>query len=599
MGVGSTASGAIHSAIYYELLAGTPQYILYGQGTSISRFRLSDGATTFLGAMSSANPWGFYRANGRIFWNDGVTGLQSYDGATLRTAGIRAPTAGEVSGIVVSASAGGGSFNTTVLSGYTFYLSYQNPNTQHVGNRTLINATPLAIPGGGYSIVFTGLPNLSGVNPEWVKVIGRSPDGGQVPYWMTDANQNNIIVGNTATTATYTSTNVNFNEELPTRNTVPPTGLTMFCKVLGRVFAATGVDLFIYYTEAEEDVVSGIFVGRPEESWPGDNAEAYPTGGVPTCLACYNNLGWFFSRYHLLQWSESLRQSISDPWLGPWPIGCAGKRAFVETKYGPFWVSGTKRLMTFGPFGPVPVSPEYERALLSKISDANLALTEIAYFEDQVNEIDRIEVFGLDSNNNPVIVIHDFNLREEGENFYLYPGAGQGYTRSYTGMTLNTFVRQTEAITYVRDTSNRLRLWAGDTSGKFRQLEDGTSDSGSTYSADYIGLLSLGAHDPRIPEINWFGDGNVNFSYYTGADMDSALSKFKPSQTEQLRAEANLWSASVGDQGSFLYYRFQLTAHPADGNFDITDPPNTPMNTYGVIFGVRFKEGSKREEGRR
>src|SRR5437660_46411 len=202
MGTGSTATGSIHSAIYYELLAGT-QYILYGQGTSISRMALAGGATTFLGAMASANPWGFYRANGKIFWNDGVTGLQSYDGTTLRTAGIRPPTAGETASIVVTDSSSAGSFNTTLLSGYQLFMAYQNVNTNHVGNRVTIGSR-IPIAAANHSIVVTGLPNLSGVNAEWVKVLGRTNDGGAVPYWFTDANQTRITVSNAATSATFT-----------------------------------------------------------------------------------------------------------------------------------------------------------------------------------------------------------------------------------------------------------------------------------------------------------------------------------------------------------------------------------------------------------
>jgi len=166
-------------------------------------------------------------------------------------------------------------------------------------------------------------------------------------------------------------------------------------------------------------------------------------------------------------------------------------------------------------------------------------------------------------------------------------------------MNIRTFVRQTEAITFMRDNSNKLRLWAGDTTGAFRQLEDGNSDSGATYSADYIGLINMGLHEPRVPGVSWFGDGNTNFSWYMGADMDAALTKFNPSPTEVLRAEANLYESGVGSQGEFLYYRFQLQSHAADGNFDITDPPFCPQSSYGVIYGSRLKEGAIRSEGRK
>src|SRR5882762_9304990 len=82
---GASSTATIHSAIYYELQAGTPQYVLYGQGNNIYRYRLSDGQVTNSGTVfTTTNPWGFFRANGKIFFADGVSGVLSYDGATFR-----------------------------------------------------------------------------------------------------------------------------------------------------------------------------------------------------------------------------------------------------------------------------------------------------------------------------------------------------------------------------------------------------------------------------------------------------------------------------------------------------------------------------------
>ena len=47
-------------------------------------------------------------------------------------------------------------------------------------------------------------------------------DGAQVPYWLVDANGNNIVLGNTATMGTVYIGNVNALEELPFLNDLPP-----------------------------------------------------------------------------------------------------------------------------------------------------------------------------------------------------------------------------------------------------------------------------------------------------------------------------------------------------------------------------------------
>jgi hypothetical protein len=291
-----------------------------------------------------------------------------------------------------------------------------------------------------------------------------------------------------------------------------------------------------------------------------------------------------------------LKQAASDPWLGPWACGCAGKRAFVETPYGPFWISGKKQLMTFGYFGPMAVSEEYERALLAKIGDTFLGLTEIAYISDPEKQIDRLEIIAFDKTGSPLFVVHDFRLREQ-TNQYWQPGEGQGYSRFYPSAIMTTFVRLTEAMTDMKDANGRIRLWAGDSVGQFHQLEDTNSDSGATYSADAIGLFSMGLHDPRIPELNWFGDSNVVFSYSVYANAQ--LGDLNVQATEQLKPTENLNSAHIGDQGQFFIWRLQLDAHPLDGNFELTDPPQVPMNAYGVILGARFKTGADRPEGRK
>jgi hypothetical protein len=584
------ASAAIHSAAYYEQYGGT-QYVIFGQGTALKRYAVSGGTVTTIGTLSSGNPWGHFRARNALFVGNGVD-FKSYDGTTLRDVGIRAANSTESGGVTVAAStATAGSFSTTTLTGYQLYMSYYNPTTGEVGNRAAVGAR-VTVPAAGYSLLVTGLPSLAAVNSEWLKILGRTPDGGEVPYWFADASGSLLTVGNTAATATFTSTNVSYTSELPTRNTVPVTGLNKFCKVGGRIFAAKDGDINLYYSEAEEDKVSGDFVGRPEAAWPANNVEAFPTGEVPTALHGYGFEGWFFTRNHLLIWDENLRLQIADPWRGPWVGGCAGQRAFVETPYGPYWVSADKQLLKWGGSGPVVASAEYEDTLLAQIADAQVPNIEIQYFKDPAINVDYLKILGKDGSGNPVCIIHDFNLRDETS------PDGQGYDEVFTGMSPSTLIGSGYTPrTPMRDTNKKERLWCGSSQGRLFQLEDGTSDNGATYTGDAIyGPLNLGSREPLVNEMQWIGDAQVVFTFTT--ELDDTLAQYLATQTEIVKAEERRCGAAVGRAGGYFYGRFQLTSHPADGNFDSGDPPFCPVNPYGAIFGVKMKLGLERVEAR-
>jgi hypothetical protein len=583
----TTVATTIHSATYYEQFAGA-QYILYGQGVNLRRLQISNGTVTDIATLSVSSGWGHFRARNSVFLGNG-TNFKQYDGTTLRNVGIRAPNSTESGGVTVAAStATPGSFSTTTLSGYQMYMSYMNLTTGEVGNRAAVGGR-ITISGTGFSIVFTGLPNLSSVDTEWVKVLGRTPDGGEVPYAFTDAAGNYITVGNTASTATVTLNIVDFNSELPTLNDVPLASLNKFAKVNGRIYGARPNDINIYYSAAEEDVVSGDFVGRPECSWAGVNVEAYPSGEVPTALHEYNREGWFFSRNWLHIFSDVLRQQLMNPWRAKYPSGCGGQRLFIDTPHGPFWIDGNKQLTTWGGDGPLPVDDEYNEGLLARISDAQLANAELGYLRDPAQRIDRLYIKGLDAQSATVMFIHDFLLRDADSPF------GQGYEYLYTGMTPNVFVGSGYSPRQpVRDTNFRERLWIGATNGRFEQLEDGNSDNGAVYSGDYITLRYLGSTEPLFKSLEWMGDANITISYLDVLNL--ALADFIPAEISVVDADELTQEASFERATNQLYIRVQLTAHPADGNFNLNEPPHVPINIYGTLFGVRPKIGAGQPE---
>lgn len=590
-------TSAIHSLTYYEQYGGT-QYVLFGQGTSLKRIAVNGGAVTSIATLSNANPWGHFRAGNKIYLGNG-TDFKSYDGTTLRDVGIRAPSTTEASPVTNTlTTATTGTWATTTLSGYTLYMVYYNPNTGEVGNRTKIGTT-FTVGTAGYSLVISGLPNLSSVNAEWVKGIGRTNDGGQVPYWLVDANGNRIVVGNSATVATITASTIDTNQELPTRNGVPPTGLNRFTRVGNRVFAARDGDVNIYYSEDDTTVNTGEFVGSAPSAWAGDNVEPFPTGEVPTALHNYRLEGWFFSKNALAIWSQTLFQQGTNPWRGPWIGGCAGQRAFVETPYGPVWMTPDKQLMSFnqgyitletsGYFGPTPISSEYERDLLGQIGDQYVSLTELGYLRDPIKEIDCVYVLGKDTNGNPIVVVHDYRLRDDRS------PQGQGYNATYAAVMKTIAGSGCTPRQNVRDVNNRERLWAGDSAGRIYQLEDGDSDNGANYTGDLIGLVNVGPDAPLVAGLQWQGDANVQVSYSTS--LAASVSGFTPATISTVDATNNRYEAVVGVEGRWVYARVQLTSHPADGSLT---PANEeiPVATYGRINEMMPKIGASRREAR-
>ena len=590
----------IHSLIYYELFSAAavgPQYLLYGKGSNILQFNIDSGASQKIGAMPSTNPWGHFRATNRIHIGDGVAtvaygysfGFQNWDGTTLRQTGIPTLATPGTLSVTLATPSTAGSFAPTTLGGYQFYGAWYDPITQHMGNCTTIGS-PANVTNTDSLIILTGF----GIppNPEWVTAVGMTNDGGQIPYWLMDANGNHIVIGNTATVGTISIGNQDVLSELPFRNIVPGP-FDKFARVQTRIFANLSGSPYIYYSNDVSDVQNANYVGNPEESWPLDQAEAFPTGELPTSIHAYRFEGWFFSRNNLAIWSTLLQQQGANPWRGPWPGGCAGQRAFVETPYGPYWVSWDLQLCTFMDDGVISVSEEYELALLGKIAQDNISETEVGYLLDPSNRIDQIMIRGWDKNGDPVIVLHDFLLKDARSPF------GCGYEYLYTGITPNVFTgagytpRQ-NAI----DSNGKNRLWVGNIEGSIAQLEDGSnSDNGATYAADHITIVGVGSGRPSMAEIEWQGDDELVVSY--SQDYSQTLAGFKATNPDLIPGETSRYGAKMdGQEARWLYCRVQLTAHPDDGDFLPTDPPNVPMPTYGCINEVTLKIGKQRPEGR-
>lgn len=485
-----------------------------------------------------------------------------------------------------------------VLSGYQFAMCYYNPLTGHVGNYATIGAR-VQNTANTCDVNFTGLPNLSLVggnnfagDSEWVILLGRTGDGAQVPYVCVDSGYNWITVSNTATSFTLSSGLIDGNFALPTRNGVIPSAQSMFAVIGDYIYSCDSQSPTVRVSGSALDtrIVSGQFMGRPEQSWAPDDIETFPTAEAVTCLAeC--DLEAFVATLNdcaILTDLAGIRT-----WRGPWPKGCAGARAAIKTDHGFFWLTGDKELCCFQSGLPVGVSEEYEAAELSQIGDAYLSTVELRYFRDKTLGKDEIRIECQKQDGTPYTIIHDFKLMEQRS------PTGQGYSAQYNGALRTVY---TSAV--VRDANGKLRVWAGASNGQLYQHYSGADDAGTQFSSDAIALINTGPNRPSVPWIDWYGDANLIVSIGKTLSTDLASDQF---QFENLTTVDDLGEKVQGYEDDFrfraklpapelhhTYLRFQLTSHSQDGSLALNNPVHIPLESYGRIYAFIPAVGDER-----
>jgi hypothetical protein len=102
-------------------------------------------------------------------------------------------------------------------------------------------------------------------------------------------------------------------------------------------------------------------------------------------------------------------------------------------------------------------------------------------------------------------------------------------------------------------------------------------------------------------ELEYQGDPDVEWSYLP--DYSLTLNDFIPCYVDVIPDGYAQTPTRFGvkfndEECRWAYVRAQLTAHPADGNFSLTNPPFIPMPTYGVINLAIGKMGRDRPEAR-
>ena len=473
-----------------------------------------------------------------------------------------------------------------VNAGYQFYASFYNPNGGgHVGNRVPIGGRALQT---GYRSNWHLGTLPTSADPEQVLLIGRTGDGAQVPYPCTDNAGNWLTVPNLIGTSVVSDANIDGAHELPTRNGIIPSQCNMFCLAGDYAYAADTGSPTLRRSGSFADDRAGLFVGRPEQSWAPNDIDTFPTAEACTGLFEIDQ-EVFMGTLHDSALSVNL--AGIQQWVGPWPVGIAGRRAGTKCgAQGFYWVTGDKQLATFSQGVPVIASDEYELAELSQIGDAFLSTVECVYFRDGSKNKEELRIEAQKADGTPYTIIHDFKLKE----VYSAPGSlyGQGYSSTFTGPLGTVF---TSAL--VRDGNGRLQIYSGASTGQIYQLYSGADDVGNQYTADLILLASGGTDRPSVPFLDYYGDQNIKVTL--GRNLSSSIAPGAQWGFDPPNADANVSQAVQGAEQDFLfrvaltpsevqrlYLRFQLTSHSADGNLNLNSPVHVPLENYGRIYAL-------------
>lgn len=486
----------------------------------------------------------------------------------------------------------------SVTAGYQFFASIYNPNGGgHVGNRFQIGGRALQTAYRSNWHI-NGLPDMSIVDPagEQTVLIGRTGDGALVPYVVADNDLNWLFVANGKTSVNVTDAAIDGNHEMPTRNGIIPAETNMFCLAGDFCYAADTGSATLRRSGSLADDRAGLFTGRPEQSWAPNDIDTFPTGEATTGLF---EIDQEVLMGTLNDTALSVNLAGIQQWVGPWPIGIAGRRAGTKCgAYGFFWVTGDKQLATFEQGVPVIASEEYQAAELKQIGDAFLSTVECVYYRNADKNKDELRIEAQKEDGTPYTIIHDFKLRDGGAPVSLY---GQGYSAKFEGPLGIAF---TSAL--IRDGNGALQVYAGDSLGQLYKLYTGANDAGTEYDADLILLVNGGPTRPDVPSIDFYGDSAIEIT--VGRNFQTSLAAGSTYGFDPPNADANVAQAVPGAEQDFRfrvfftppeiqrwYVRFQLTSHSADGNLELNDPPHVPLEDYGRLYELVPAYGDERD----
>jgi hypothetical protein len=485
-------------------------------------------------------------------------------------------------------------------AGYQFYASLYKPNGGgHVGNRFPIGSRALQT---AYRTNWRISGTAVSADAEAYWLIGRTGDGAQVPYVCQDpvGNFATVFIGGLFSYVTLTQGDIGL--ELPTRNGVIPSQCNMFCVAGDFCYAGdTGSPYLRRSGDLSQAIERGNSVlGRPEQSWAPNDIDTFPTGEALT--------GMFEVDQEVLCGTQndtavSVNLAGVQQWIGPWPVGIAGRRAGTKCgAHGFFWVTTEKQLATLTQGVPIGVSDEYELAELAQIGDSFLSTVECAYYRNVSQNKDELRIEAQKQDGTPYTIIHDFKLRET----YSAPGSlyGQGYSSQFTGQLSSAFT-----VAKVRDgsASGALRMYAGGANGQIYQLYSGADDAGTQFTSDLILLINGGPDRPNVPFFDFCGDQNIKVT--AGRNFQTSLANGAQFGFDPPNSNANVAQTVPDAPYDFLYrvrlvppevqriyLRFQLTSHSGDGNLNLNSPPHVPLENYGRLYEIVPAIGDVRDK---
>lgn len=474
--------------------------------------------------------------------------------------------------------------------GYQFAASICNPDHgEHVGNFSNIASRMVNTTRCNFRI--TGLPSLSGSDTEWKIQIGRTGDAGVVPAPIIDNAGNFIYCGNTDTVITINEEDIDGDFEMPSRNGVIPATCDKLALVGDYAYAADSISSDIFRSASIAGTNNGDLLGDPYQSWAPNDLDTFPTHKIPSCIA--------ENDYELVVGTKNHTAVLSNlsgfqGWRGPWKVGMAGKKAFCHAgPYGFIFLTGNKQLATFINGAPVPVSEEYEAALLNQISDSNLSTAELVYEQIPEKGIDRVVVKGLNSSNQPIQVYHDFKLRDGRSTL------GQGYDSQFASASPLGGTHDYHLVE-TANAAGRAAVFACADNGHIYELESGSTDSGTEMDSEDITVLNGGTNRLSIPFIEWIGDGRVVVAVgNTLSTSDDSASEFYfetlTTETFPDGEDDNHWRAQITNpEMKWKFIKFTLSSHSADGSLALNTIPGCPVETYGRIRCIQPGIGNQR-----
>lgn len=204
--------GAITGLFPYRTWDGH-KYVIFVQGTTFHTIDAATGTVTTptvkgtaFASSAKGNP---YFAANRLHYGNG-TDQKWFDGTAWRNNGLRALTASDVQFITISegvrefttaqastvtlTAQATGTFLADTLNGHLMYAAIFDTSVNEVGPATISLGAGRVVVGLNQKITVANLPDLSGVNTNWVKLIGGTPDGSNLAYFFTNTTTNLVSI---------------------------------------------------------------------------------------------------------------------------------------------------------------------------------------------------------------------------------------------------------------------------------------------------------------------------------------------------------------------------------------------------------------------